>query len=348
MKIVVLAGGLSTERNVSLSSGSKVCRTLRNLGYQAILVDMFMGLEDYTGAVEQQFELQPELPEGGVSSEAPDLAAVRTLRADKSNCMFGSRVLEVCGAADLVFIALHGACGEDGRVQATFDLLGIPYTGSGYLGSAIAMDKIYTKRLVQGEGVRTPVWYSVTVTPANQAEIAANAKLPCVVKVPNGGSSIGVSICHDRKAVEQALVEPAQSCGTVLIEQYIKGREFSCGVLNQNSLPPIEIIPKNAAFDYECKYQPGGSIEVCPANIGSKEETEMRDFAKRVHTLLGLSAYSRSDFLLDEEGTVWFLEVNTLPGMTATSLLPQEAAAEGIDYANLCEIIVSIAKGERS
>jgi len=347
MKIVVLAGGLSTERNVSFSSGSKVCKALRESGHQAVLVDMFLGLEGYSGSLEQIFEEQPELGENTISALAPDLEAVRASRRDQSKSLFGPGVLDVCGKADLVFIALHGACGEDGRVQAAFDLLGIAYTGSGYLGSAVAMDKIFTKRMVQTEGVRTPAWCSAKVTSDNWKTLAADAVLPCVIKVPNGGSSIGVVICHDREGAEQVLREASRSGGMVLIEQYIKGREFSCSVLDQDSLPPIEIIPKNSSYDYECKYQPGGAIEVCPAQVGEREEREMRDFAKRVHNLLGLSAYSRSDFLLDDEGKVWFLEVNTLPGMTPTSLIPQEAAAVGISYQTLCETVVAIALRER-
>jgi D-alanine-D-alanine ligase len=347
MKIVVLAGGLSTERNVSFSSGSKICKALRDAGHQAVLMDMFLGMEEFSVPADQIFSLQTELKERTISNTAPDLDAVRASRKDQSKSVFGPGVLEVCGTADLVFIALHGACGEDGRIQATFDLMGIPYTGSGYLGSAIAMDKIYTKRLVQGEGVRTPSFRTAEVTQENWAQLAAEAVLPCVIKIPNGGSSIGVTICHDRKLAERTLEEAGKSSDTVLIEQYIKGRELSCGVLNQDSLPPIEIISKNESYDYECKYQPGGAVEICPAQITQKEEAEIRDFAKRVHTLLGLTTYSRSDFMLDEEGKAWFLEVNTLPGMTPTSLIPQEAGAVGIDYQTLCETIVSSALQER-
>ena len=187
MRIVVLAGGLSMERNVSLSSGNKICRALRARGHQAILVDMFLGLESYTGRLADVFDAPDGLcGDFSVAREEPDLDAVRASRRDKSASMFGKDVLTVCAMADIVFIALHGTCGEDGRVQAAFDLLGIPYTGAGYLSSAIAMDKDLTKRLVS-EYVITPQWRTVRYTEGDIARLVSETKLPCVGKpVANG------------------------------------------------------------------------------------------------------------------------------------------------------------------
>lgn len=341
MNIVVLAGGLSSERNVSFSTGTKICEALRALGHKAALVDLFLGLEDYPHPLEQLFDLPPALPDGAISAQAPDLEAVKRSRRDQSAAIFGEGVLDACRMADVVFLGLHGQCGEDGRVQAAFDLMGIPYTGSGYLGSAIAMDKNLTKRLLRGEGILTPDWEYATVTDENISRLAEKARLPVVVKVATGGSSIGVNICTDEKELLAAL----ESCRgeEVLMEEYISGREFSCGVLGNKSLPPIEIRPKEGFYDYKNKYQPDAAEDLCPAPVTPAQEAAMRFAAEEVHRLLGLSAYSRSDFRMTSSGEIYFLEVNTLPGMTPTSLLPQEAAATGIDYPTLCQMLLDMA-----
>lgn len=345
MNVIVLAGGLSSERNVSLSTGAKVCQALTSLGHKAALVDLFLGLEDYPLPYGQIFDAPPPLPPTGIGSDEPDLAAVRAGRRDQSARVFGPGVLEVCQLADVVFLGLHGACGEDGRVQAAFDLLGIPYTGSGYLGSAIAMDKDFTKRLARAGGVLTPDWQYVQVTGGTLDGLAAGLPLPSVVKVPTGGSSIGVTICHDRDTLKKAL---SGGLGQrLLVEDYIEGREFSCGVLDGQALPPIEIIPKEGFYDYQNKYQPGATTEVCPADISPDAARAMEDAALRVHGLLGLGSYSRSDFRMTGTGDIYFLEVNTLPGMTPTSLIPQEAQAVGITYAQLCQKLLELASFER-
>lgn len=347
MKVLVLAGGLSPERNVSLSSGSKIAQALRGLGHQAALVDVFFGLEDYPGLTGADLYTAP-LPQRWreVDPAAPDLEQVKATRADQSRSQFGPGVLELCRDADVVFLALHGSNGEDGRIQAAFDLLGVPYTGSDYLGSAIAMDKDLTKQLVRATGVRTPQWVTIPeVTAAMPEAFAQSHPTPVVVKVPSGGSSIGVYVCHDKDALYQAMMENMGR--RVIVEQFVKGREFSCGVLDSQALPPIEIIPKAGFYDYANKYQPGATEEICPAHITSEQSAAMMTAALTVHQTLGLTAYSRCDFLMDEAGEVWFLEVNTLPGMTPTSLLPQEAAQVGIDYPTLCQTLLDIAMRER-
>ena len=341
MRIVVLAGGLSMERNVSLSSGTRICRALRERGHQAVLVDMFLGLEGYAGAPESIFDAPDGLcGEFSVAREEPDLDAVRASRRDKSASMFGKDVLTVCAMADIVFIALHGTCGEDGRVQAAFDLLGIPYTGSDYLGSAIAMDKDLTKRLV-APYVTTAKWRALKYTADEIETIADETELPCVVKPNANGSSIGVTIAHTREEVVSALTECLHFGAQVVIEQYIHGRELQVGILDGKALPAIEIIPKTGFYDYVNKYQAGAAEEVCPAPIPAEWEEKLRSATETVFRVLELSVYSRADFIVTEDGTPYFLEINTLPGMTPTSLVPQEAAAVGIGYGELCERIVT-------
>jgi len=341
MRIVVLAGGLSMERNVSLSSGSRICRALRERGHQAVLVDMFLGLESVSDATDEIFGAPDGLcGDFSVAVEEPDLDAVRASRKDKSASLFGPGVLEVCALADVVFIALHGTCGEDGRVQAAFDLLGIPYTGAGYLGSAIAMDKDLTKRLV-APYVTTAKWRALKYTADEIEAIAAETELPCVVKPNANGSSIGVTIAHTREAVAAALRECLSFGGQVVIEQYIRGRELQVGILEGKALPAIEIIPKAGFYDYANKYQAGAATEVCPADIPAEWETALRSATETVFRVLELDVYSRADFIVTEDGTPYFLEINTLPGMTPTSLVPQEAAAVGIGYGELCERIVA-------
>lgn len=341
MKIVVLAGGLSTERNVALVTGTGVCRALREKGHQAILVDMFMGLENYTGSLETIFDAPDGLcSDIRVESTAPDLEAVRKSRKDQSASMFGQDVLTVCGMADVVFLALHGSCGEDGRVQATFDLLGIPYTGSGYLSSGMAMDKAITKRYLDAEGIRNAPWRDVIYTESDIPRLVEELEVPCAVKIVNGGSSIGVELPNTKEELESALRSILAYGNHVIVEKKITGRELTVGVLGDTYLPAVEIIPKNAYFDYEAKYQSAFVTEVCPAQIEESVWHEMGKAALQLHRALGLSVYSRTDFLLDSEGKPWCLEVNTLPGMTPTSLFPQEAAAVGLSYPDLCEKIV--------
>ena len=335
MKIVVLAGGLSPERNVSLSSGCKVCQTLRNRGHRAAFVDMYLGTD---APVESLFDapLPEELTR--VARQAPDLEQIRAMRGGDS--LFGPGVLELCAMADVVFLALHGSCGEDGRVQAALDLLGIPYTGSGYLGSAIAMDKDLTKRLVAPLGVLTPKWETVRYEAADIPDLVERVELPCVVKPVDSGSSIGVAIARTREELSEALWAGLALGGHSVIEQYIAGREIQVGVLEDAALPSIEIIPKVGFYDYENKYQPGAAEEICPAPIPADWEKRLGDAALTVFRALELSVYSRADFIVTEDGTPWFLEINTLPGMTPTSLLPPEAAAVGIGYGELCERII--------
>lgn len=340
MKIVVLAGGLSPERNVSLSSGTMIAHALRRLGHQAALVDLYFGLAGWEGPVVDYFDLPVTDRWKQVAPQAPDLEAVRAARPGDSPNQFGPGVLELCQAADVVFLALHGTCGEDGRVQAAFDLMGIPYTGSGYVGSALAMDKDLTKRLVAPLGVKTPRWQRAAYTEKDVDRLTSTTPVPCVVKPVASGSSIGVSIARTKKELHAALVEGLHYGGECVLEQYVAGREIQVAVLAGRALPSIEIIPSDGFYDYANKYQPGAAREVCPAPIPPAWEEAVGQAALTVYRALDLAVYARADFIVDEEGTPWFLEINTLPGMTPTSLVPQEAAAVGIGYEQLCQTII--------
>ena len=326
MKIVVLAGGLSPERDVSFSSGTMAANALLSLGHQAILVDLFFGLPDWDGRTDL-FADAKKLPPFRVSEAEPDLDALRRSRREGFNDYIGLNVPELCEQADIVYMALHGDCGENGKLQAFFDERGIRYTGSGSEGCRNAMDKWISKQLFREAGILTP---RGTLLRAGDPFDPDTLPIPCVVKPCNGGSSIGVSIVHDRRDLYDALKLAFSMENTILVEEYVKGRELSCGVIGDTALPPIEIIPLHGFYDYKNKYQAGAAREVTPAEIS--EEATLR--------ILGLSVYGRIDFLLTESGDAYCLEANTLPGMTPTSLLPQEAAVVGYSYEQLCDTII--------
>lgn len=350
MKIVVLCGGISTERAVSLVSGVSVCKALRSKGHKAILVDMFMGLEDYDGRLDDLFDS----PDGligkyEISSDAPDLAAIRQQRKDKSRSHIGRNVLEICSLADCVFLGLHGEDGEDGKIQGTLELLGIPYTASGPLASAMAMDKAVSKIVMDKYGIRTPEWQEFTYTAADIPALVEKLPVPCAVKVVNGGSSIGVALPDTKDELEAALRDFEHFRSRVICERKIKGRELTQPVFGDTYLPAIEIVPpEGGTFDYVAKYQSGAAAarEICPAPITPEQQKMLGETALKLHRALGLSVYSRSDFILDEDGNAWCLEVNNLPGMTPASLVPKAAAASGIEYADLCEQIVMKSVGK--
>lgn len=342
MKIVVLAGGLSTERDVSLTSGAGICRTLRERGHQAILLDVFLGLPNAPENLEEVFDLPGgnlEIAEG-IKTSRPDIEAVKASRTDKSDCFLGPNVIELCRMADIAFLGLHGGVGEDGRLQASFDILGIRYTGPDSLGNALAMDKSVTKQIFQMNHIPTPEGTWLYKKSKDKPLSEFNLSLPVVVKPCSGGSSIGVYICHTEEEYKTAIEESFKDETCVMVERYIKGREFACGIIDGKALPIIEIIPKTGFFDYANKYQAGCTEEICPANIPDETAQQMMKATERAFRALKLNVYSRADFLLDEDGNIYCLEVNTLPGMTAASLLPKEAAAAGIEYGDLCELII--------
>jgi len=342
MKIVVLAGGLSTERDVSLASGAGICRTLRERGHEAFLLDVYLGFPYDADKLEEVFTLPGaglEIAEG-IKTTEPDLAAIKASREDQSDCFLGPNVIEICRMADIVFMGLHGDVGENGKLQATFDLLGIRYTGPNYLGSALAMDKGIAKKIFKMSGVPTPLGTSIKKAQKDLALSELGLSLPVVVKPCSGGSSIGVYIVDTEEEYREAIEKSFKYEDEVVIEPYIKGREFACGIIDGKALPVIEIIPKTGFFDYANKYQAGATEEICPAPIPDEIAEKMQRATELAFKSLKLDIYSRADFLLDENGDIYCLEVNTLPGMTATSLLPQEAKAAGIEYGELCELII--------
>ena len=343
MNIVVLAGGLSTERDVSVTSGTMVANALRKCGHKVVLLDVFMGYEhdecDTVSLFEEQYDFTENL---GVGESIPDLERVKARRRDKSDRFLGEHVEEICRYADICFLALHGDNGENGRLQATFDLLGIKYTGSGYLGSAVAMNKGITKSIFLNHNISTPAGECFKPEDKDNGRLAEWNVFPCVVKPCSGGSSVGISIVENKSdfmaAMEQAFVYERE----VLVEQYVKGREFSVGVIDGKALPIIEIIPKEGFYDYVNKYQSGRTEEICPAELDEATTKLLQSEAEKAYEALQLEAYGRVDFLLDSNGKSYALEANTLPGMTNASLIPQEAAAAGIGYEELCDKIVEI------
>lgn len=344
MNIVVLAGGLSTEREVSFQTGSMVSKALRENGHNVILLDVFMGYgdreEDLTGIFEHSEKISVKV--GDMPEMAPDLAQIKASRKDQTDSFFGPNVINLCCMADIVFMALHGENGENGKIQAAFDLLGIKYTGNGYLGSALAMDKGIAKILFQNAGIPTPQGIVLKKENRKNSVEALGLRLPCVVKPCCGGSSIGVTVVHTEDEFKGALEEAFRWEDNLIVEKYIEGREFSVGVIDFEAFPIIEIAPIQGFYDYKNKYKPGSTVETCPAELPAKITKKMQQYAVRVAEVLGLDRYSRSDFLLSKDNEIYCLEANTLPGMTTTSLLPQEAAALGISFNQLCEKLIEI------
>ena len=344
MDIVVLAGGLSSERDVSFKTGSMVTKALKENGHRVIMVDVFMGyLEeevDLDGIFEKADEIS--LKFDSIPEIAPDIAAVKASRKDQSANFFGPNVIRMCQKADMVFMALHGENGENGKIQAAFDLFGIRYTGSDYLSSAIAMNKGVAKQFFLSNGIPTPKGISMTKDEREDDVTKLDLTLPCIVKPCCGGSSIGVTIVESKEEFKAALDAGFAWEDELIIEEFVKGREFSCGVLEGKALPVIEIAPLQGFYDYKNKYAAGSAVETCPADLPKDLTTQMQHYAEAVVEALGIETYSRMDFLLNARNEMFCLEANTLPGMTPTSLLPQEAHAVGIDYAQLCQKIIDI------
>ena len=334
MNIVVLAGGLSMERDVSLASGSLIANSLRDSGHNAVLVDLYYGIEkdkmnfgDISGRYEYKI---PEV--------APDLADLVKKNGGR-DCPIGYNVIEFCKMADVTFLALHGGVGENGKLQALLEMNGIKFTGSSSVGCMLSMDKIISKELVAREGIPTAEW----LTNKNSREELCSL-VPCFVKPADNGSSVGVTKVVTPDELYDALCEAEKFSENVLIEKQVVGREFSVGILEGKALPPIEIIATGDFYNYKVKYQAGLAREICPAPISDELTRKLQSYAERAHEVLRLGAYSRIDFILDENGEFFFLEANALPGMTPTSLLPQEAQAAGMSYSQLCLKLIELAR----
>ena len=329
MRVAVLMGGGSAERAVSLASGVQVARALREAGHRVTAVDTASGAleraEERRLLEEGVPEAPPPSPPGeGDGGLPPGLATWGPVQE-----------------ADVVFLALHGGPGEDGTVQALLDLAGVRYAGSGHLGCALAMDKDVSKRLFRQAGVPTAAWALLPEDADRLEELGR----PLVVKPVAGGSTLGLTVVREDDDVVSAERRARTYGGEVMAEAFVEGREITVGVLEDRALPVGEIIPEHEIFDYECKYQPGMAREVFPAEVSDRAARLARELALRVHRALKLSGYSRVDFVLDDDGECWCLEANALPGMTATSLVPQAAAAAGISFPELCDRIVCSAGG---
>ncbi len=325
MKIVVLMGGQSAERAVSLSTGSGVAASLRRLGHDVTSIDAGSGRLLAPGKETESAE----------QSEARDLVPVSPSLV---------RVSEV-DQADVVFIALHGGAGEDGTLQAVLDLTGKPYTGSGHLASAAAMDKALSKRLFEHAGVPTPRWLLVSAAgpPPDADDLAAVGGLPLVFKPNDQGSTVGLSIVEHASEIEGAFALAARHGRQVLVEAFVPGRELTVGMLGREPLPVVEIIPEHGIYDYECKYTPGKSRYDAPADLPPDLAAHVQDLSRRAYEVLSCRGVARVDFRLDPEQRPYCLEVNTVPGMTPTSLVPMAGRAAGLTYDDVVRRMVEMA-----
>ena len=334
MKIGVLFGGTSAERDVSIASGAEVVRALREAGHDVVAVDTATGVLDH--------EAEQELLATGVAPEPPDRGRLDVLRTGDPTSLTRAPELE---GADVLFLALHGGAGEGGALQALLDLVGLPYTGSGMLASAMAMDKDVTKRLLRFAGVPTPDW---VMAPTDVTEVGRVIGWPAVVKPSKQGSTVGLTVVKSPDGLADAIGTAYEHDDEVMVEAFVAGRELTVPVLGDEALPVGEIISKNEIFDYEAKYQPGMAEEIFPADVDASVAEEARRLALLTHDALKLSGFSRVDFRLDENGGLWCLEANTLPGLTSASLVPKSAAAAGIGFPRLCERICEIAIEEHA
>ncbi len=351
MRVVVLLGGESAERDVSLASGCQVAGALREAGHDVVAVDPIGGALTHGDEVRILGEGVGSLPPGALAgSGAPGPEAsgggvsgsgVPSSRASTGMSLSNKEIV----SADVVFPVLHGGMGEDGTLQALLDLAEVPYAGSGVLGCGLAMDKDITKRILREAGIPTPDWL---MNPTAD-EAVERLGLPIIGKPLAGGSSVRLYLLDNLEAVEETIeLETAWASKSgvdpdMMYEAFVAGRELTVGVLGDEALPVGEILSQHELFDYECKYQTGMADEVFPAEIPEALANTLRQRALQVHELLRLRDFSRVDFIVDERGEAWCLEANALPGMTANSLFPKAAAAAGITFPELCDRIVHMA-----
>jgi len=329
VKVAVLLGGTSDERDVSMASGVQVAHALREAGHKVMAVDTVLG--------PLSAEDEQRLLEDGVQAAPPGAVALATL--DESHTVALARDPQLADV-DVFFLALHGGSGEDGTIQALLDVAGVVYSGSDRLGCSLAMDKEVTKRLLRDAGILTPDWL---VGPQSADAVEAALGLPVIVKASGGGSSLRLVLAHDRTELEAAIADSDSWDDVVLFERYHAGREFTVGVVGEDTFPVGEIVPEHEIFDYECKYQSGMAEEIFPADIPEELSDRLRALALDVHRVLRLRDYSRIDFIVDDEGRSWCLEANALPGMTANSLVPKGALAAGVSFPELCDRVVRLA-----
>ena len=332
MNITVLLGGVSSERDVSFSSGLRIAAALRERGHAVTCLDPAEGV--------MSREQEDALMARGVGVTPPSMESLAGL-AKRSLSPVLATLPEVTNA-DCVFLALHGGQGEDGTVQAVLDMAGVPYTGSGHLASALAMDKHLSKVVMRAAGVSTADWMMADPAGVDEKHVVRELDLPLIVKPSKQGSTVGLSIVRDSSDLAAAVREAFRYDDEVMIERFIPGRELTVGILGDEALPAIEIQPVKELYDYECKYTPGMAAEFV-AELDQQTSALLADQALKAFQALKLGGYARIDFRLDPRGQPWCLEANTLPGMTPTSLIPQGAAAAGVLFPDLCERIVQLA-----
>ena len=334
MKIVVLMGGTSAEREISLRTGSGIARALRARDHDVTAIDTADGAVLPAGE-----EPGRALPPAAADPATPDTALARRDRADLAE-------RPVVHDAELVFLALHGGTGEDGTIQALLDMAGKPYTGSGMRASAVAMDKDLSKRLFVHAGVPTPLWRLYRRRDGDRPDAAAVRAVggfPVIIKPNDEGSTFGLSVVDDVAALGPAFDEALRYSNEVLLEEFIPGRELTVAVLGNEALPIVEIRPKGGLYDYEAKYTKGGSEYTCPAELPAEQTRAIQELAVRACRALDTAGVARADFRLPPDGPASCLEVNTIPGMTATSLVPMAAEAHGLSFEDLCERIARLA-----
>ena len=323
--VALLVGGTSPEREVSKSSGYSIYKALISLGYETVLIDPAYGKN------------QPKKNE--------DFFAKKNYSAVLNKNYVEAINFRIFDRIDIAFLALHGRWGEDGTIQSLLELKGIKYTGSNVVTSAIAMDKLMSKILFKHYDINTPAWIVVgkdDIEKDIKKKIKENFGYPCVVKPNDQGSTVGLTICKNADGLSKALKLAQKFSDKVLIEEYISGHEVTVGVLDSKALPVLEIKPKHGIYDYECKYTHGMSVYEVPANLPEWVQLELQAQALKAYNALGCKAYARMDFRLSNDYNTYCLEVNTLPGMTSTSLVPKMAKAIGISFEELIDKIIKL------
>ena len=335
MRVTVLTGGATAERAVALASASQIVAALRSRKHDVTVVDL---------AGDQLNEKGERDLLGGAVGVAPP--AVDAL-AEREKKMLSEGLAELPSVreADVLFLAVHGGALEGGTLQAVLEVIDVPYTGSGPLASALAMDKDLSKRLFRAAGVPVPAWF---MAPVAADDVTTALGWPVIVKPSKQGSSVGLTLVKQAQDLDNAVSVAAQYDDEVMAEQFIPGQELTVGVLGDVPLPVGQIVPKHELFDYETKYTPGMSEETFPARIDTLLARQLQEYALMAHRALKLSGYSRVDFRVTAEGDIFCLEANSLPGMTRTSLLPQAAQAAGIPFSELCERIARLARNNRA
>jgi D-alanine-D-alanine ligase len=335
-KVIVLAGGTSPERNVSLASGDAVGTALHQAGHEVIKIDpAFPG---------QSYGPEELFLSGEVGEEPPQLELEPLTHGQVQDLI---RAL-ASHSPDVIFPILHGGWGEDGRLQSLLEITGFRYVGSNPRASAVAMHKPTTKRLFQWKGIPTPDWleFPKNSCPSIEiicSEIQKHLGFPAVMKPSSGGSTIGLTKINDESDVSQAVSEIIQLGDDILVEPWIEGREITVAILNGSPLPIIEIKPREGFYNYLNKYTHGQTDYICPAELSLDKVNELSSFATEAFKIIGCRHFARVDFLLTQSGEPYCLEVNTLPGMTSTSLVPKAAKAQGIGFPELTDRLVKMA-----